>query len=365
MKRIRSILILVLSVALLLAVYTGCSSSPAASKNEAYYTQTSDEAYYDSYEDNGFAEAPASAETAAMGGGGSENMAGADLEQQAQDLSEKIIYQGSAVVETTQFDESLKELDDMISRMHGFVERTEVTGQSYESSYYKKASLRRAEYTIRVPKSAFTEFKEGLSVLGYVTNTSYWSENITAQYMDVESRLNTYRAEESSLLAMMEKAESVGDMITIESRLSEVRYEIESLTSTLRYYQNQVDYSTMTLSIREVTKIVEEEEVPVTYWGELKDAFKSGWSFTVDALGGFGKFIVAAVPALIIPAVIVVVIVLIVKNRNAKKRAAYAAVYANPQQPINPNPPVYGNPRQPADPGNPGNGPQDPPRVEL
>jgi hypothetical protein len=45
--------------------------------------------------------------------------------------------------------------------------------------------------------------------------------------------LKTYRVEEERLLSMLEKADTVADMITIESTLSNVRYEIESRSRSL------------------------------------------------------------------------------------------------------------------------------------
>ena len=46
----------------------------------------------------------------------------------------------------------------------------------------------------------------------------------------------------------------MADILAIEAQLTEVRYEIESLTTTLRGWQSQVDYSTVTLQIYEVTR---------------------------------------------------------------------------------------------------------------
>ena len=63
------------------------------------------------------------------------------------------------------------------------------------------------------------------------------------------------------MMALLEQATSIEDIITIESRLSEVRYQIESMESQLRTFDNQVDYSTVSISISEVkelTPVVEE-----------------------------------------------------------------------------------------------------------
>ena len=68
-------------------------------------------------------------------------------------------------------------------------------------------------------------------------------------------RLETYAIEEERLLSMLEKATTVEEMIQLESRLSDIRYQIESLESRLRNWQNQVDYSTITIYLREVEEL--------------------------------------------------------------------------------------------------------------
>jgi predicted site-specific integrase-resolvase len=61
---------------------------------------------------------------------------------------------------------------------------------------------------------------EEISSLGNLTYGNMQAQNITSQFIDTQSRLNAYRIEESRLLSMLEKAETVADMITIETRLS-------------------------------------------------------------------------------------------------------------------------------------------------
>jgi len=254
----------------------------------------------------------------------------------ASQLAEKIIYTGSAEVETTEFDLCVEQVYDMVQDLGGFLESSSVSGKDYHTTYYDNYAYRRAEFVIRVPRENFSSMQDALSTLGYVTDVSTWTENITARYMDTESRLNAYRAEEKSLLTLMEKAQTVEEMITVQSRLSEVRYEIESLTSTLRYYQSQVDYSTLTLYIREVAKIVEKNEMPTTYWDEICQAFVNGVDVVVDSLSWMGTALVTLIPILLIPAIVTVILVIVTRRKNrlrreAQQRAWQAQQNQNPQ----------------------------------
>ena len=85
-----------------------------------------------------------------------------------------------------------------------------------------------------------------------------YTENVTSQYYDTQARLTAYQTQEARLLEMMEKAETVEDIITIEEKLTDLRYRIESLQSTLKNWDRQVSYSTISLDVEEVQEYTPE-----------------------------------------------------------------------------------------------------------
>ena len=54
---------------------------------------------------------------------------------------------------------------------------------------------------------------------------------------------------------MLEKAETVEDIINIEDKLTNVRYNIDSVKSRLTNWDRQVSCSTVNLSVEEVVSI--------------------------------------------------------------------------------------------------------------
>ncbi len=188
-------------------------------------------------------------------------------------LSEKIIYSASADMETTDFDAAIQAVEDMVAQYGGFLESSYVDGVSYSDDYYGRETYRTANFTIRVPVENFAAMTGGLGEIGHVIGIHHYAENVTAQYTDLESRLNAYRAEEAVLLEMLEQAETVAELLEIQTRLSEVRYEIEYYTSTLRNLQNQISYSTVQLYIYEVRELSDVQEVQLTYWEEIQQDF--------------------------------------------------------------------------------------------
>jgi len=74
---------------------------------------------------------------------------------------------------------------------------------------------------------------------------------VTEEYTDLEARLTNYQAEEAQYVAIMERANSVEEILKVTQSLSNVRYQIERIQGQLNYYDNRVDYSTISVSLNE------------------------------------------------------------------------------------------------------------------
>ncbi|MDE6406830.1 MAG: DUF4349 domain-containing protein, partial [Lachnospiraceae bacterium] len=160
------------------------------------------------------------------------------------ETARKLIKTVNISAETEDFDTLVPGLQKQVEGLGGYIESISV----YDvNSYYvedQRVKQRCANLTARVPKEKLDGF---LAQVGEQTNVTSRSENVedvTLQYVDLESRKKALLTEQERLLELMGKAESVEDIIAIEGRLSEVRYQIESMESQLRTYDNQIDYST-------------------------------------------------------------------------------------------------------------------------
>jgi len=233
---------------------------------------------------------------------------------------DKIIYSGSARVETIRFEETIEQVYALIENYNGFLESSYVTGKDYATTYYGRNAYRTASFTIRIPRDMFQSFTGSLETLGNLTSSSVEGQNITSAYRDTESRLATYRTEEERLLSMLEKAENVEDMLNIEDRLASVRYNIESLTTSLNNWDSMVNYSTLELSISEVKELTPETPITRTFGEEIAEGVKSSCRWLVQAFKDGTIFVLSAIPVLILPAIIVIVVVRVIRAKKSKKR---------------------------------------------
>ena len=231
------------------------------------------------------------------------------------DNPEKIIYSADATLESTSFDEAVKSVLALIDEYKAYVESSSMNGSNYSSISSGNAGSRSAEYVIRVPAESFEKLMSSLSTIGNVPYSHVYTENVSSQYYDTEARLRTYRAQEERLLELLDKAETVSDVIEIENELTVVRYRIESLQTTLNGWDRQVSYSTVYLSLREVKEYTPENRIG--FGRQIVNALAQGLELLKDFVLGLAT----ALPLLIIVAAVVFGIFKLIKKLRKKKNA--------------------------------------------
>ena len=332
----RTILAMLLAALLVLTIFTGCgantASAPAAYSNSkaSAAPQTPMAAPEAPMEEPAAAEEPAMTEaeskadydTVATASG--QTAETPEPDDSVADHTAKIIYTASVSIETTEFDDAVAALESQVQEIGGFVESSNVYGDTqYNSDGTTSIVNRWAYYTVRIPCEKFESFLHTTDGFGNVTSTSRDAQNVTSAYTDYEARLSSLRTQEERLLDMLEKSEDVDTLIAIEQRLADVRYEIESIERNLRNYDMQIKYSTVNIDLREVEVYTPTVPVTRTFGEKLSDAFSDGWTGFTRGLQRFVIGLAAALPTLVLLAVIAVVAVLVVrkvlKNRAARR----------------------------------------------
>jgi hypothetical protein len=85
--------------------------------------------------------------------------------------------------------------------------------------------------------------------VGTVVRRTTSSQDVTAQYVDTESRLKTMRASVARVRALMTQAKDIGQVVVLEGELSRRQADLESLESQLGALKNSVERSTVTISL--------------------------------------------------------------------------------------------------------------------
>lgn len=231
-----------------------------------------------------------------------------------------VIQNGRKLIKTVRLEMQTKEFDALtdglvkkVQEMDGYIESSAMWGNSYYNS-----STRSSEYTVRVPADRLNEFIDVVGGLGNITYKNESVEDVTLQYVDVESRKKALETEQDRLLELLEQAENLEDLLAIESRLSEVRYELENYGSQKRYLDNQIDYSTVYLTVTEVERITETGKK--TFFEEIAERFGNSLYTVGFGMREFVIVLVGSLPVLAVWVLVIAVVVLAVRRVIYKKK---------------------------------------------
>lgn len=315
MKLSKKPLLLKLSVISLLMLFTSCNSSFSPSSPSSAGVQQITTAPEYPMEASGVYN-----ETADADYGLSENSSAPNSNEQ------KIVLNATLEYETTEFEATRSAVQKLAEKFGGKV-----------SSSYQDFSIedqRSVTYSFLIPSQQYQAFMLTAEEAGYMVRKSEGREDITTQYIDVDSRLNALHIQEENLLQLLEKAENIEDLITIQDKLSQVQYEIENYTSVQRMYDNSVEYSNISIYINEVTAITPDTAQP--FASKLALAFKNSFSNFATMTQFFILGLVYNLPLLLLAAFVIFVgIFFFRKCRIKKQEKSSQAVKNTKEQPDN------------------------------
>ncbi len=237
-----------------------------------------------------------------------------------QDTKRKLITTVHLTAETDDFETCVDNITARVEGLGGYVQSSDIYNGSryYYSDYYRER--RNADFVLRIPADKLNDFLGLVNDTTNITNKSQSVEDVTLDYVDMQSHKKALQTEEERLLQLLEQADNLEDMLTIESRLSDVRYQIESMESQLRTFDNKVDYSTVYLSLQEVVEYTEPDpEPPVTFWDRVTSGFIEDLERVWGNLQDFAVWFISHIPSIVVWAVIICIVVWIVRkvhNRN-------------------------------------------------
>lgn len=247
-------------------------------------------------------------------GAESKESSGADTMQELVETNRKLIKTINLELETLEYEKTIAFLEKSVSECGGYIESSSLEGSSIYSSY----SERYGSFTVRIPKDKADSFVQDMDENTNVRRKSESTEDITLQYVDTESHKEALKVEQERLMAILEKAETVEEIISLESRLSEVRYELGNYESTLRTYDNLVEYTTIHIAVNEVEEITEPPKQ--TAGDRMISGFKNSVKNIGRGIKEFVIWIVIQIPYLILWAIVIGVIILVIRKIRKRKK---------------------------------------------
>lgn len=284
MKILKKLLVIFLCVAVFATVLCSCSNASGKATSISYPdAEYSNEFYRSDYSES-------------------------SNEDKSIAYNQMLVKKFTVYMDTKNFEETLEKLKNEITG-YGYISNSNVQQSS------SKYSIRSASYTFRVDSDRVEEFVDKISKFGNVTNTKSSVEDITKQYYDLESQMESL-IEEKSHFEALRKGADYASLIAIEDKIANLTSQINYLNSQIEFYKSSVNYSYVYLTVNEVKEYVAVEE---TFWDELGNTIKGSLQAFVDVLHVILNVFIYTLPFAIVFGIIAVIIIVCIKKNKKKK----------------------------------------------
>lgn len=239
--------------------------------------------------------------------------------------SDKLVYTCDLRIQTLVYDDTLLNIREKISSAGGFISSEYEYDNDYRWYYSdnsKTNATRNITITVRVSSDKYDDFLNSLDGDGKIISKSSNVENISRQYYDTEAIIESLNIQEKRLLDMMDKAQTIEEMISVEQRLTEVQTQLNQYKTSLAVMQSDVDYSTVTINLEEVYEYDETIHTN-TFFDRLGNTLKNAWRSFGVTLENILFFVIMAIPQIIIFIPIIVIAIIVfnkIKNKIKTKK---------------------------------------------
>lgn len=220
-----------------------------------------------------------------------EKSASAEGANPSNSVTERMVIRNAELhLRVKKFENAQKSLEMKAGKFGGYIVESSVSRDGDEQMS--------GIMTVRIPAAHFEDFlHEAEKDAAEVIDRSIRGEDVTEQYVDLESRLKSKKAVEARLLEFMKGASKTEDLLQISADLGVVQEEIEQITGKMKYLQNQSSLSTIKISLFE-RKLIAKGTTPkeLDTWVRTKKQFVGSTNFLLSAGSGLTVFFLGNLP---------------------------------------------------------------------
>jgi len=189
-----------------------------------------------------------------------------------------------------------KEIQDMAKQMGGYVVSVNM-GQTYAND---GTPVPQAQVVVRVPVDQLdTALEQVKKDAVDVQNETRTGQDVTDQYVDLQSQLTAKQAAADQLLKIMQDATKTEDVLAVYQQLQQINTDIEVLKGKIKYYEQSAALSAISVNI-----VAEETVKPIVVagWkpqGVARDAIQNLIYFWQGFINWMIGFLLFTLPVLI------------------------------------------------------------------
>jgi hypothetical protein len=157
------------------------------------------------------------------------------------DIQRMIVRTSNMTLVVTDISSSLDKITKLAQDIQGYV---------VSSNQWKENGALLGTITIRVPAEQFNSAMSSLRAMAdEVTSENTSSQDVTEEYTDLNAQLTNLEATQAQLLAIMNKATTVPDILAVQQQLTNTNGQIDSIKGRMKYLEQTSATSLITISL--------------------------------------------------------------------------------------------------------------------
>lgn len=241
---------------------------------------------------------------------------------QAAAIDRKIVKNAEVSVLVADSDSAIDRLTQVVSDVGGYIVSSRVWYQTHvDGENYKYATV-----TLGVPVDQFEVAMRRVRGLGLrVLDENASGEDVTDQFVDLQSRLSNLEATQARIQSFLEDAKTVDEALRINQELAQIEAQIEEVKGRMNYLSDRSSFSTITVTISPELPEIEPAPIPEPEPWTPSETLKKATETLIKAYQGIAEFaiwmFVAVLPILAPPALILWLVFKLARRKPNKQAA--------------------------------------------
>jgi len=216
-------------------------------------------------------------------------------------LERKIIFHATLDMQAENVQGAFNEVDRIARTSGGFIEKSSLFSRTDDDGEEQPF----ATLTLRIPSEQYQDVLAGLRALTgvEVKREESGANEVTEQYTDLQSRLRNLERSETRYLELLQRANTIQEILTVQERIDGVRLQIERIQGQLKVLDDLVDLATVNVSLEPFPP--GKAETAKGGPASPREAFAEAWDWSAEMaryLAAAGAGLAAVVIWLAIPA---------------------------------------------------------------
>ncbi|MDP2774439.1 MAG: DUF4349 domain-containing protein [Nocardioides sp.] len=153
-----------------------------------------------------------------------------------------LISQGNVQLRSDDVGEALFEVQKVVDELAGEISQNETATDD-------DGLVKRARVVARIPSARFAEAMQSLEEAATLISSSSNIDDVTTKVIDNQLRLEVQKRSIRRIALLLDRAESIRDIVNIEGQLSRRQAQLGSLQRQQAYLADQTQMSTITVSL--------------------------------------------------------------------------------------------------------------------